>query len=120
MDNVTQFGESWEFGGPAGADVPTIGNFFARSAELRWESEVFAQAQDGEGLTDSIVISNADVRKITATFTGYITSGFDGDSIPLTFPFKSRTFFVRNVSFPRRKGEFVEVSLEAESYGRIA
>lgn len=115
-----QYGESWEFGFPDDA-APTIAGFIARSAELRYEAEVFAQAQDGEGHTDSIVTSKGAFRKITATFTGYIEAGFDVDTIgdSFEFPEGGRFFITRNVSVPRRKGEFAEVSLEAESYGKI-
>lgn len=118
--NMNQYGEHWEFGFPSDA-APTITGFIARSAELRYEAEVFAQAQDGEGHTDSIVTSAGPLRKITGTFTGYIEAGFNVDGIgdSFEFPAGERFFITRNVSVPRRKGEFVEVSLEAESYGRI-
>jgi hypothetical protein len=124
--NVTQHGASYEFGFPGGDAAPVIAGFVARSAELRYEAEVFAQAQDGEGHTDSIVTSAGPMRKITATFTGYIESGFNVENIADSFPWDptgaggtGRLFITRNVSVPRRKGEFVEVSLEAESYGGI-
>jgi hypothetical protein len=113
-----QYGESWEFGFPDDA-APVITGFIARSAELRYEAEVFAQAQEGEGHTDSVVTSKGEVRKITGTFTGYIEAGFDVDTIGDSFTFIGRFFITRNVSVPRRKGEFTEVSLEAESYGLI-
>lgn len=118
--NMNQFGESWEFGFPSDA-APTITGFIARSAELRYEAEVFAQAQDGEGHTDSVVTSVGTMRKITGTFTGYIEAGFNVDTIGDSFTFLDppRFFITRNISVPRRKGEFVEVSLEAESYGKI-
>jgi hypothetical protein len=116
--NLHQFGQTWEFGFPSD-DAPPITGFFARSAELRYEAEVFAQAQDGEGHTDSVVTSVGAMRKITGTFTGYIEAGFNVDSIGDSFPFVDRFFITRNVSVPRRKGEFAEVTLEAESYGGI-
>ena len=119
--NVTQHGATYEFGFPsdAAATIDPTGNFVARSAELRYEAEVFAQAQDGEGHTDSVVTSAGTFRKITATFTGYILADFDPAHIVDSFPFLGRFFITRNVSVPRRKGEFAEVSLEAESYGGI-
>lgn len=118
LTRSNQYGESWEFGFPEDA-APSITGFVARSAELRYEAEVFAQAQEGEGHTDSIVTSKGDFRKITGTFGGYIEAGFDVDNIGDSFTFLERFFIVRNVGVPRRKGEFVEVSLEAESYGLI-
>jgi hypothetical protein len=113
-----QYGASYDFGFPDDA-APTITGFVARTAELRYEAEVFAQAQEGEGHTDSVVTTQPQIRKITGTFGGYITSGFDPGGISASFLFLGRFFIVRNVSVPRRKGEFVEVSLEAESYGLI-
>lgn len=120
LTKSNQYGESWEFGFPDDA-APVITGFIARSAELRYEAEVFAQAQEGEGHTDSIVTSKGENRKITGTFTGYIEAGFDVDTIGDSFHFPpgGRFYITRNISVPRRKGEFAEVSLEAESYGLI-
>jgi hypothetical protein len=118
--NVTQHGALYQFGFPGDSTTPDLGgNVVLRSAELRYEAEVFAQAQDGEGHTDSIVKSASNMRKITGTFTGYIITGFAVTDFPDTFPFVDRLFIVRNVSVPHRKGEFSEVSVEAESYGLI-
>jgi hypothetical protein len=118
--NVTQHGKAYEFGFPSDASPPEFGdNFVPRSAELRYEAEVFAQAQDGEGHTDSIVTSSGDFRKITGTFTGYILADYDVADIPASFVFLERNYITRNVSVPRRKGEFAEVTVEAESYGGI-
>lgn len=119
--HVTQHGAAYEFGFPsdAAATIDPTGKFIARSAELRYEAEVFAQAQDGEGHTDSVVTSAGAFRKITATFTGYILADFNPDDILESFSFLDRFYITRNISVPRRKGEFAEVSLEAESYGGI-
>jgi hypothetical protein len=116
--NSNQFGASYLFGFSS-ADAPTITGFVARSAELRYEAETFAQAQDGEGLTESVVTTKPNKRKITATFGGYIVTGFDPSSISASFTFLGRFYIVRNVSQPKRKGEFNEVSLEAESYALV-
>jgi hypothetical protein len=116
--NSNQYGASYLFGFLS-SDAPTITGFVARSAELRYEAETFAQAQDGEGLTESVVTTKPDKRKITATFGGYIITGFNPATIAATFTFAGRFFIVRNVSQPKRKGEFNEVSLEAESYALI-
>jgi hypothetical protein len=116
-----QYGAAYLFG-LSSADAPTgITGFFARSAELRYEAEAFSQAQDGEGVTEAIVTTMPICRKITGTFGGYINSSFDATQIGDHFTFGSPTrfFIVRNISVPRRKGEFVEASLEAESYYKI-
>lgn len=118
LTNSNQFGASYLFGFLS-SDAPTITGFVARSAELRYEAETFAQAQDGEGLTESVVTTKADKRKITGTFGGYILSGFDPSGISASFSFAGRFFIVKNVSQPKRKGEFNEVSLEAESYSLV-
>lgn len=116
--NSNQFGQSYLFGFSS-SDAPTITGFVARSAELRYEAETFAQAQDGEGVTESVVTTKPNIRKVTATFGGYIITGFDPSSISASFSFLGRFYIVRNVSQPKRKGEFNEVSLEAESYALI-
>lgn len=118
--NTHQLGASYQFGFPGDSTAPDFGNtFIPRSAELRYEAEIFAQAQDGEGLTDSVVTTNSNMRKITGTFTGYIIVGFNVGAFQDEFDFVGRTFITRNVSVPHRKGEFSEVTVEAESYGRI-
>ena len=116
--NSNQFGQTYLFGFLS-SDAPVITGFVARSAELRFEAETFAQAQDGEGVTESIVTTKPDKRKITATFGGYIISGFDPSSISASFTFLGRFYIVRNISQPKKKGEFNEASLEAESYALI-
>ena len=119
--NSNQYGQSYLFGFLS-SDAPSVTGFVARSAELRYEAETFVQAQDGEGITESVVTTRPTKRKITATFGGYIISGFDGSQLGDSFTFPPSTgrfFIVRNVSVPKRKGEFNEVSLEAESYALI-
>lgn len=120
LTKSNQYGQSYEFGFPGSIDEPpTITGFVARAAELRFEAEVFAEAKEGEGHSDSIVTSKPVNRKITATFTGYIITGFHPEDISDSFTFASRFFIVRNVGVPRRKGEFSEVTLEAESYALV-
>lgn len=116
--NSNQYGASYLFGFVS-SDAPTIAGFVARSAELRYEAETFSQAQDGEGVTEAIVTTKPDKRKITGTFGGYIQSSFNPDAISASFTFSGRFYIVRNISVPRRKGEFSEVSVEAESYALI-
>jgi hypothetical protein len=116
--NSNQFGQQYLFGFLS-SDAPTIAGFVARSAELRFEAETFAQAQEGEGLTESVVTTKPLKRKVTATFGGYIITGFDPTTLPASFTFLGRFYIIRNVSQPKRKGEFNEVTLEAESYALI-
>lgn len=119
--NSNQYGQNYLFGFLS-SDAPSITGFVARSAELRYEAETFSQAQDGEGVTEAIVTTKPDKRKITGTFGGYILGTFDATGIGDHFTFgtpTSRFFIVRNISVPKRKGEFVEVSLEAESYALV-
>jgi len=117
--NSNQYGASYLFGFLS-SDAPSITGFVARSAELRYEAETFAQATDGEGVTESIVTTKPDKRKVTGTFGGYILAGFDPSGIADHFTFLTRFYIVRNVSQPKRKGEFNEVSLEAESYALVS
>ena len=122
MANNEFHGNSYVFGFES-ADAPTITNFSARSAELTYEPEIFVQATDGEGLTEAVALTKATHRKITGTFTGYIASGFSGNSIANTFNFTvnsvSRYFIVKSISDPRKKGEYAEVSLSVESYALV-
>ena len=130
LTKSTKFGKdpvntNYLFGFPdSAAPTFTTPGFVARSAELRHEAEVFAQAQEGEGHTDCVVTSDGDHRKITGTFTGYILADFNPADIDASFNFDvapgiTRFFITRNISVPRRKGEFAEVTVEAESYGLI-
>jgi hypothetical protein len=116
--NSNQFGQSYKFGFQD-ADAPTIVGFVPRAAELRWEAETFSAATDGEGLADSITTTKPDKRKITATFSGYIRAGFDASAISHSFTFQGRFYIVRNITDPRRKGEYNEASLECESYANV-
>jgi hypothetical protein len=116
--NSNQVGASYQFGFLS-TDAPTITGFVARAAELRYEAESFAQAQDGEGLTESIVTTKPDKRKITGTFTAYILWVFYPSEISACFNFLTRFYIVRNVGVPRKKGEFIDATLEAESYALV-
>lgn len=122
MPNYDIHGNSYVFGFTT-ADAPVISNFSARSAELTYEPEIFVQAMDGEGLTESVAVTKSTHRKITGSFTGYIASGYSGNSIANTFNFTvdgvSRFFIVKSISDPRKKGEFAEVTLNVESYALV-
>jgi hypothetical protein len=120
LASSSQEGQAYVFGFQA-SDAPSIGTgFVPRSAELRYEPEVYAQAMDGEGHTDSVTLSKADKRKITATFTGYITSSFDITTFPLSFTWQSRKYIIKSISKPLRKGEYAEVSMECESFVNVS
>jgi hypothetical protein len=113
-----QYGASYLFGFSSG-DAPTITGFVARGAELRYEAEAWAAATDGEGVTEAITTTKPEKRKITATFNGYVITGFDPSTIADSFTFLTRKYIVRNVTQPKRKGEYNEASLECESYANI-
>jgi hypothetical protein len=113
-----QHGATYEFGFQA-ADAPAIAGFVARTADLKYEPEVDAVATDGEGHADSVTTSKPSKRKITATFTGYITDQFDPVSLPEGFNFNARFYLIKNISEPRQKGQYVEVSIEALSLAGV-
>lgn len=116
--NSNQFGAQYIFGFQS-TDAPTITGFVARQADLNYEAETFAQAQDGEGLTESVVTTKPDKRKITGAFSGYILAGYSSSTIAASFTFLGRFYIVKSVSEPRKKGEFVEAVLNAESYALV-
>src|SRR6267378_3387670 len=96
-----QYGASYKFGFKS-TDAPAITGFVARAAELRWEAETFQVATDGEGITEAVVTTKPEKRKITGTFSGYIIEGFDASAISAAFTFQGRYFIVRNITDPRR------------------
>lgn len=131
MSNAETHGLQYDFG-MLTANAPVITGFNARKADLKFEPEVYQEAQDGEGHAEAIALSDASHRMITGTFTGYIlaTLGTGGanapgrvNAIPNTFSFTvngvSRFFIIKSMSEPRNKGEFVEVSLEVVSKSLI-
>jgi hypothetical protein len=103
-------GKSYLFG-LVDADAPAISGFSCRSAELKFDPEVFVQAASGEGSTISIAKTPP---KQTGTFTGYVTA--DVTTIAESFSFLTLFFIVKSISAPRKKGEFVEVTIEAEHF----
>lgn len=110
-----QYGQAYKFGFLA-ADAPTIDpNFIPRSAELRYEPEVFNQGYDRSGTTIALAVTAPAKRKITAAFTGYVFTTFDPTAMPVTFTWNGRTYVVRNVGNMRRKAEFNECVIDAES-----
>lgn len=115
-------GASYVFGFAA-SDAPTITNFTCRKAELKFAPEKKTEATNGEGMIESIAITKMGFRTVTGTFTGYIASGFSSNSIGNTFNFTvngvSRYFIIDDISEPRNKGEYVEVSISATSRALI-
>lgn len=118
--NATKNGTNSSFlFGLENADVPSgITGFTCRALELRVEPEVYVTATDSDGAVEAIALSNTSSRKKMGTFTGYITSAFDGAAVAATgtISFKGDDYYVKSVSKPLRKGEFAEVSIEAEFY----
>ena len=116
--NVESHGIAYNFGF-ASTDAPTIANFTARKAALKYEPEVMEDAQNGEGLVEATTLTNAASRRISGTFTGYITAGFSANGISNGFSFVvnsvSRFFLVKSISDPRDKGKYTEVDLEVVS-----
>lgn len=118
LTKTNQHGASYEFGFDA-SDAPAITGFVARSAELKFAPEVNAKATDGEGAADSVTISKPDKRMITGTFTGYITDAWDPTTLADGFTFDGRFYLIQNITEPRTKGQYVEVSIEAESLAGV-
>lgn len=116
--STNQHGASYQWGFEA-ADAPTITGFVARTAEVRYEPEVVSEAKDGEGHTDAIAISKPNKRIATGTFTGYINENWNPESLPEHFTWEGRKWFILSASEPRKKGEFVEVSLEVKSWPNV-
>jgi hypothetical protein len=104
--------------GITSADTPTgVTGFICRSLDLKEEPEVFAMAMDGQGAVEAIAASNTNVRIQTATFTGYIDKdSFNAQTTAASgiLTFRGLSYFVKSVSEPVKKGEFTEVSMEAE------
>jgi hypothetical protein len=114
-----RYGALYQFGFMA-ADAPTgVAGVTWRSADLKYEPEVFVGAQDGEGQTEALTVSLKTKRKITGTFTGYLEADLDVSTITAHFMFLGRFFVMKKIGTPRKKGEYVEASIEAESYAGV-
>lgn len=119
-DFVDVSGAAFVFGFKA-ADAPTITGFTARAVSTNdQEPEVFVTATNGEGHVEAIAISKSANKKMTCSFSGYISDSFSATSVAGYFTFLSRKFFIKKISQPRQKGAFVEVSIDAESYPLIS
>jgi hypothetical protein len=103
--------------GFAASDAPSIAGFLARSVSTSDATpEVFVTATNGEGHVEAVAVSKSANKMISATFTGYITTSFNKLTVGNTFSFLGRFFIIKKISDPRPKGEYVEASIDAESY----
>ncbi len=118
LTDTNQHGAAYEFGVEA-SDVPTISGFTARGFTPEYEPEVMATATNGEAHVEAVSISKPAKRMIGVTLVGYISSSFDEATLANTFTFRSRFFFIKKISEPRKKGEYVEVSIEATSFAGV-
>jgi len=99
------------------SDAPSISGFLARTVSTNdAEPEVFVTATNGEGHVEAVAVSKSANKMINATFTGYITTSFNPLSVSSTFSFLGRFFMIKKIGSPRPKGEFVECSIEAQSF----
>lgn len=120
LESSTQIGATYVWGFQS-ADAPNIGpGFVPRRAEIKYEPEVKDMATDGEGHVDSVTVSNADKRKWTTSFSGYITSEFDPESFPVSFTWLGRRHILGPITVPKDKGKYAEVTIEAESFAGVA
>lgn len=101
------------------ASAPVITGFTPLSAELKWEPEIRAEAKDTQGTIVAVVRSQVSKRKTTGEFTGLIQDGVDPGGVAASFIFEDRFFIVSDISAPRKKGVFTEITLSAESFARV-
>lgn len=118
--HTNQHGQVYEFG-ITDAQAPVVPGMKVRRIELKSEPEVFAQAQEGEGHTDSVTVTKPDKFMKTATASGYITdlSQYENAAGAGTFNFRGRKYIIRSIAEPRNKGEYVEGSVEAVSFALV-
>ena len=118
LNETELHGANYAFGF-ASADAPSISNFTCRKAELKFAPEMKTEATNGEGHVESIALSKATKRMINITLTGYINASFSPNAIANFFSFTvngvSRYFIIDDISEPRAKGEYIEVSITATS-----
>jgi len=114
----TAAGKNYVFGFQA-SDAPTITNYTARKASSDVAPEVYATATDGEGHIEAIAVSLPAKRMITLSLEGYVTSAFSSLSVANTFTFLGRFFIIKKVGVPINKGEFVSVTIDAESHWQV-
>lgn len=106
--------------GTVAADMAgiSITGFEPRNITFDAEPEVFATATNGEGQVEAVAMSQPAKRMVNCSVTGYITSSFNFTA-QNTFSARSRFFLVKKISEPRKKGEYVEVTIDAQSWVKI-
>jgi hypothetical protein len=114
----TAAGKNYVFGFQA-SDAPTITAFTARKASSDCEPEVYATAVDGEGHVEAVAVSLPSKRKISLSLEGYITSAFNKLTVAGSFTFLGRFFIIKKIGVPVNKGEFVSVTIDAESFAAV-
>jgi hypothetical protein len=114
----TAGGKNYVFGFQA-SDAPSITAFTARKASSDVAPEVYATATDGEGHVEAIAVSLPAKRMISLSLEGYITASFSAISVANSFTFLGRFFIIKKIGVPINKGEFVSVTLEAESHWQV-
>lgn len=124
FDNTNFHGTALKFGFQD-TDAPaalSAAGFYAHTAETTYTPEVNAYAMGGEGQIIAQAITKPDKRKIDLKLTGYVDlTTWDAAVIDEGFNFLSPTrfFTITNISEPRKKGEYWEVSIDAGSVAGI-
>lgn len=119
LQSATQFGEKWVWGFQD-SDAPNIvAGFEPVEANVDYEPEKYSTSENGEGHVDSVTVSKRDKRKGMATFTGKITADYDPAAVPESFPWNNRLWIVKKANKPLKKGDYSEVSIEAESFALV-
>lgn len=117
LSHTDLFGNATLVFGFQASDAPSISNFLARAvATSDAEPEIFVTATNGEGHVEALAISKSANKMINCSFVGYITTSFNKLTVASDFTFLGRKFFIKKISDPRPKGEYVEVTIDAVSY----
>jgi hypothetical protein len=114
----TAAGKNYVFGFAA-ANAPSITAFTARKASTDCEPEVYTTATDGEGHVEAVAVSLPSKRKISLSLEGYITAAFNELTVAGSFTFLGRFFIIKKINKPINKGEFVSVTIDAESFAAV-
>ena len=127
VDNIDSVhGASYVFGFPA-SDVAlftglTNGSGFTPRtvSSSDKEPEVFVTATNGEGFVEAVAIATAANKMISVSVSGYVSAAFltalQNNTVGNSFTLFSRFFFVKKISDPRQKGNFIEVQIDGQSY----
>ena len=113
----TIHGAQYVFGLPVTSQVVSITGFSHRGISTSdLEPEVFQTATNGEGFVEAVAIAKQANKMLNVDLVGYISSSFNRNNIGNTFTLFGRLFFVKKISDPRQKGNFVEVSIAGTSF----